>query len=127
MRSVVELPAARHRAVETIAGYRVEMRDCFSCWRDFRVYVPQGRLEGLPIIGVPCPHCHRWEAETIIPQVSKPVLVQGCQRSWLEWQVRGMARRYRTGRAYVRIWLLSPYWALRRAMDRARAARRSAG
>lgn len=119
MRGVVELAPEPHGAPPE-PGYRLEVRDCFYCWRDLHVYVPAGPTE-LVITGVLCPHCHKWEAETLIPLISKPVLVRACKRTWLGWQGRRAVRRMSIIRAYARIVVSWPYWALYRVVHRVAA------
>ena len=114
MRGVVELPPEPHGNLRSYFGYRLEVRECFSCWRDFHVYVPIGNSLGLAFTGVPCPHCHRWEAETLIPADSRPIYVSACQRTWLAWQARQVQRwRWRIW-VYCRICASWPFWALYR-------------
>lgn len=126
MRGVVEQPPEQHGALPD-EGYRVEVRDCFYCGRDLHVYVPVGPTLGLVVVGVACPHCHKWEAETLVPAVSKPILVRACQRSWLAWQARRGMRWASTMRAYARIMLVWPYRAVRRRLQRASMESRSVG
>jgi len=114
MRSVVELAPEPHEGLRTYAGYRLEVRDCFHCWRDLHVYVPVGEPLGFVVTGVPCPHCHGWEAETLIPASSQPIYVRACQRPWIAWKLRRAARHLQTARARIRIWVMWPYWALYR-------------
>ena len=124
MRGVIELPPESHTNLRSYFGYRLEVRDCFNCWRDLHVYVPKGEWVGL-ITGVPCPHCHGWEAETLIPVESKPIYVSACQRTWLAWQVRRGNRWGRTTWARCRIWATWPYWALYRLKLRRSQARKA--
>jgi hypothetical protein len=125
MRSVVALPPEPHANLRTYRGYRLEVRDCFHCWRDFHVYVPSGERMGCLVTGVLCPHCEKWEAETLIPLESQPVYVSACQRTWLAWQVHQGARWLRTARAYFRVWATWPYWALYRLKLRRMRPRRT--
>jgi hypothetical protein len=114
MRTVVELPPEPHVNLRTYRGYRLEVRDCFYCWRDLHVYVPETDLLSEVVIGVPCPHCRKWEAETRIPLHGQSVYVSACQRSWVGWRIRDAERTLATARAYARIWFTWPYWALYR-------------
>jgi hypothetical protein len=128
VRSVVELPPGIDPAAAIPPGYRVTVAECLSCWRDFRVFVaPDDRLGSILVIGVPCPHCRRWEAETIVPPAARPVFVQACRRTWLEWQVRRVRRGLRVARAYARMWIEWPYWAVVRLMRRVSRARARGG
>ena len=126
MRSVVELAAEPHDQIKPEAGYRVEVRNCFRCWRELHVYVPvepQVALHGL-VTGVSCPHCHQWEAETLIPDISKPTFVRACQRSEAEWLVHDLRRVLRIGVARVRVFVSWPYWAVYRVWLRVQYRRR---
>jgi len=114
MRTVVQLPPESHTNLRTYRGYRLEVRDCFHCWRDLHVYVPLGEIVGSVVTGVRCPHCDVWEAETLIPMTSQPIYVSACQRAWAEWKIRACARWLRTVRGHLRIWVTWPYWALYR-------------
>jgi len=114
MRSVVELSPEPHAGLRTYFGYRLEVRECFHCRRDLHVYVPAGASLGLLVTGVPCPHCHKWEAETLIPEDWRPIYVSACQRTWVEWQSRRVLRWLWGVRARVRIWTTWPYWAVYR-------------
>jgi hypothetical protein len=92
------------------------------------VYVPVGPMS-LVTIDVPCPHCRKWQAEILLPVVRRPIVVRACHRTDLAWLQRGVLRRMRTLRAYLRIAMTWPYWALYRLRVRARrrAQVRSAG
>ncbi len=125
MRSVVELEPEPHGAASPQPAYRLEVRDCFHCWRDLHVYVPVGTTLGRVVTGVPCPHCHRWEAETLIPEISQPVMVRACQRTWMGWQTKRATRWLMMIRAYSRIAARWPYWALYRLQQRASATNAS--
>lgn len=118
MRSVVELPPEPHTNLRTYRGYRLEVRDCFHCGRDLHVYVPAAALLGFITTGVPCPHCHQWEAETLIPLESLPIYVSACQRTWLQWQTRRALRWLGIACARGRIWVRWPYWAIYRLKGR---------
>ena len=124
MSNVVELPPSADWAKEVPGGYRVRVLDCLRCWRDFRVCVAtDDRAGSLLVVDVPCPHCHRWVAETIVPPVSRVVFVQACTRSWLAWRVRGAQRGLRLARAYTRFGIEWPYWAARRLIRRVSGAK----
>jgi len=128
VRSVVQVPPGIDPAVQVPAGYRLTTAQCLSCWRDFRIFVaPDDRTGSILVIGVPCPHCGRWEAETIVPPVSRPVFVQACTRTWLGWQIRGARRRLAIARAYARMWVEWPYWAVVRLIHRVSRARARGG
>jgi hypothetical protein len=66
------------------------------------------------VIGVRCPHCRMWEAETAISTPTRPIYVSACQRTRTQWRMREGLRRLRTLRARVRVWVATPYWAARR-------------
>ena len=114
MRAVVELPPEPHAGLRTYRGFRLEVRECFHCWRDLHVYVPEGDLAGSVVVDVRCPHCHIYKAETLIPMTSQPTYVRACQRTPAEWRIRACKRWLRLARAHVRIWVMWPYWALLR-------------
>src|SRR5689334_22592667 len=99
MRSVVELPPEPHGEGRPDPGYRLEVRDCLRCGRDLHLYVPLGQALGLVVTSVPCPHCHGWEAETLVPEISKPIFVRACERTWLAWLLRSVVRVLRTAAA----------------------------
>ena len=116
MPAVIELGAQPHHDAVAEDGYRVEVRDCFRCWREMHVYVPTGGgAEVGPLVtDVACPHCHRWDAETLVTDVSTPILVRACQRSELEWWALDLRRLLRIGAARVRVAVKWPYWAIHR-------------
>lgn len=100
---VVDLPPARDEDALPQPDYTMEARTCFNCWRDFRLYVPTGRQGSLLVIEVPCPHCRRYRAETIVPRFRAQVLVQASERTWLEWKIRSIRRRARIAWAWTRV------------------------
>lgn len=117
MRTIVEEPCEPHGGPPA-TGYRLELHDCFHCWHDLHVYVPVGPMT-LVTVDVPCPHCRKWQAEILLPAVRKPIVVRACQRTELAWLQRRVLRRMRTLRAYLRIGMTWPYWALHRLRTRA--------
>jgi hypothetical protein len=103
---VVELPAAAGGKFAVLPGHAMEVRDCFSCGRDFRVYVPLGGRYGVTITyGVPCPHCRRYEAEVIVSPGAGAILVQAPLRTWVQWRVRSTVRAIQLTRRSLAIWL----------------------
>ena len=127
MRTIVELAPEPHQNLRTYRGYRLEVRNCFYCWRDLHVYVPEGDLLSGVVVAVPCPHCHKWEAETLIPLGGQSVYVSACLRTSIGWKIRGSQRWLKAARARVQIWITWPYWALYRLRLRWSNRRRRRG
>ena len=101
--SAVEIAPRRAGEVATPPGHQVYWEECFTCHRDFRIYVPAGLALSALVQDVPCPHCHRSQAEVRIEFSELPILVEPTQCSWVGWRVRRARQLARTVRRTISI------------------------
>jgi hypothetical protein len=101
---VVQTPPRRATEVGTPPGHNVFWQECFTCHRDFRVYVPGSPQSFAMVVqDVPCPHCHRFRAEVRVEHSELPILVEPTQRSWLAWRLRRLAQLIHVARRTLSI------------------------
>jgi hypothetical protein len=100
--SVVELPPIE--SPQPPNGYRGVTLECFGCYRDFEVFVPEGKGLGLTV-DLRCPYCRLYEVEVALAvnASSRPVLVQPLMRSPEVWHLRRLRELDRIMHLVVRL------------------------